>query len=143
MMLREAKVVYASRRVVGSRKMQTADDVNRVLVEYGLPDHTQEHFVVVHVNTRHDVLSVQTVAMGSLGSVYVHPREVFRAAVMVGAAAVFLAHNHPSGDCEPSKDDLELTNRLKSVGEMLGIPVLDHLVVSGGDYVSLMEKGLM
>jgi len=76
--------------------------------------------------------------------VVVHPRDVFRPAVVRNASAVLVAHNHPSGDCSPSDDDRRLTWRLQEAGDLLGIPVLDHLIVGlGGNYLSLKEKGVM
>ena len=84
------------------------------------------------------------VGLGSLTEVAVHPREVFRGAMIAGAAAVILAHNHPSGDPKPSADDVKLTQRLVEVGVLLGIPVLDHVIVAQDrDYVSLATEGKM
>jgi len=96
---------------------------------------------VVLLSTRHDVLAVEEVAVGGLNSAVIHPREVFKAAIRWSAAAVILVHNHPSGDPEPSADDLRITARLAEAGRILGIEVLDHAVVGDGRYVSLRERG--
>lgn len=103
----------------------------------------QETFWVLSLNARHRLIRVHRVAQGALASVVVHPREVFRPLVRHGAAAAILVHNHPSGDPEPSNDDLALTRRLMKVGEVTGIPVLDHLVVVPGSYLSLADQGLL
>jgi len=87
------------------------------------------------------VLRVQLVALGGLNAAGIEPREVFRGAIAAGAAAVVLAHNHPSGSPEPSEDDLRLTRRLAACGETLGVRLLDHLVLGDGRYVSLRERG--
>lgn len=103
----------------------------------------REHFRVVLLSTRHDVLAVEEVAVGGLNSAVIHPREVFKAAIRWSAAAVIMVHNHPSGDPEPSADDLRITARLAEAGRILGIEVLDHVVVGDGRCVSLRERGAL
>lgn len=103
----------------------------------------REYFRVVLLNTRHDMLAIEEVAVGGLNSAVIHPREVFKAAIRASAAAVILVHNHPSGDPEPSADDLRITARLAEAGRILGIEVLDHVVVGDGRYVSLRERGAL
>ncbi|MDY0004461.1 MAG: DNA repair protein RadC [Polyangia bacterium] len=103
----------------------------------------QETFWALSLNVRHRLRKIHQVAAGSLASVMVHPREVFGPLLRQGAAATILVHNHPSGDPEPSRDDLTLTRRLVQIGELTGIPVLDHLVIAQGAYSSLAEKGLL
>jgi DNA repair protein RadC len=99
----------------------------------------REHFVAVYLDARHRVLAIETVSVGSIAASLVHPREVFRPAVAVGATAVVVAHNHPSGSAEPSRDDIALTERLVRCGRLLGIEVIDHLVVGAGAVTSLRE----
>ena len=101
----------------------------------------QEHFIVYDLNVRHHIIAMRIVHVGTLTGVEVHPREVFRGAILNSAAAVIFAHNHPSGDPSPSRQDLELTARLREVGELCGITVLDHIVVAADGYVSLAERG--
>ena len=103
----------------------------------------KEHFLAVLLNTRHLPIGVEVISIGSLNASIVHPREVFRPAILAGAASLILAHNHPSGDPTPSADDLEITQRLRRTGEMLGIEVLDHLVMGKGEPLSMREKGLL
>ena len=89
------------------------------------------------LDTRNRLIRVATVSMGSLDSSIVHPREVFKEAISASAASVIFVHNHPSGDAEPSEDDIELTRRLVEAGKLLGILVLDHVIVGDGVFVSL------
>lgn len=103
----------------------------------------REHFRTVLLNTRHEVLAMAEVAVGNLDSAPIHPREVFKEAVRRSAAAVIIAHNHPSGNPEPSADDLAITERLRAAGRIVGIEVLDHLIIGHGSYVSLRERGVM
>ncbi len=100
-----------------------------------------EEFWVIGVDVRHRVVLEACIARGSLTGVEVHPREVFRPLIRASAAAALLCHNHPSGDPSPSRQDLELTARLKEVGELCGIAILDHVVVAAEGYTSLAERG--
>jgi DNA repair protein RadC len=101
----------------------------------------REHFLGIYLDARHRILAVETVSVGTLNASLVHPREVFRPAVGWQAAAVVVAHNHPSGCARPSGEDLELTRRLSRCGSLLGIELLDHLVVGDDDLVSIREYG--
>jgi DNA repair protein RadC len=103
----------------------------------------REHFVVLLLNARQRLMRRDVVSLASLNSSIVHPREVFRPAIRNAAAAIVLVHNHPSGDPSPSRDDVEITRRLLRAGELLGIPVLDHVIVAGRRYVSLRREQLM
>lgn len=103
----------------------------------------REHFLVVLLNARHEVDAVETVSVGSLNASIVHPREVFKPAILASAASVVLVHNHPSGDPEPSEEDLTITKRLVEGGELLGIGVLDHVIVASRGVVSLRSRQLL
>lgn len=103
----------------------------------------KEYFKVLLLNTKNEILSAENASIGNLNSSIVHPREVFRSAVKKGAAAIIVIHNHPSGNPAPSQNDLDITRRLKEAGELLGIPVLDHLIIGDGTFISLKEKTLM
>jgi DNA repair protein RadC len=100
----------------------------------------QEVFLVVALDSRNVVIDEIEVCRGGLNAVPVHPREVFRPLIREAAAAVVLVHNHPSGDPSPSPDDVALTERMREVGELVGIPVLDHVVVAAGGYRSIAEE---
>ncbi len=103
----------------------------------------QETFRILLLNAKGEVISTEIISTGELTSTLVHPREVFRPAVKKSAAAVVLVHNHPSGDPQPSREDIETTSRLQECGKMMGIRVIDHIVIGDGIYVSMMSEGLM
>lgn len=103
----------------------------------------REHFRVALLNTKNHVLKLELVSIGTLNTSTVHPRELFKSAIRISAATVILLHNHPSGDPTPSREDIDITNRLTEAGKLLGIEVLDHLVIGDGKYVSFKEKGLL
>ena len=110
-----------------------------LLPQYGTAD--VERFGIVMLDTKHRVIRVRLVSIGSLDSTVVHPREVFREAAFAAAAAIVLFHNHPSGDPTPSPDDLALTTRMVSAGDIMGIDVVDHLILAEQRYFSLVEAG--
>jgi len=103
----------------------------------------KEHFVVLLLNARHEVEKRETVSIGSLNASIVHPREVFQPAILHSAASVVLVHNHPSGDPEPSEEDLSITRRLVQVGDLVGIGVLDHVIIAARGVVSLRARQLL
>jgi len=102
----------------------------------------KEHFLCLFLNARNQVLCQETISVGSLNASLVHPREVFAPAVGSCAASVILAHNHPSGDVTPSREDIELTRRMVQAGDIMGIEVLDHLIVSKNRFLSMKEANL-
>lgn len=122
------------------RKLTTPKDCASVLVPI-LENQAQEVFIILLLNQRNHLIAVHEVSRGGLATCQVDPRIVFRAALLVDAAAIVLAHNHPSGDPTPSADDLSLTQRLKAGGLLLGITVLDHLVIGDQQYCSFQETG--
>ena len=120
--------------------LRTSVDVARVLrpVFDGID---REKFVVVLLDAKHRPIGVNTVSVGSLTASIVSPREVFKPAIVGSAAALLLAHNHPSGDPAPSAEDIELTKRLRDAGELLGIRVLDHVILGAGKNYSFVDAG--
>lgn len=116
-------------------------DVDRLL-RGRIANLDRENFVVVLLNTKNEVIETSTVSVGTLSASLVHPREVFKPAVRASAASVILAHNHPSGKVEPSKEDREVTRRLGEAAAILGIEVLDHIIVGDGHF-SLKEHGML
>ena len=104
-------------------------------------DQHREHVVGLYLNSRLNVIKVELISLGTINLSIVHPREVFRPALVGRAAGMILLHNHPSGDVEPSEDDLKITDRLKKVGEILGIELYDHIIFSGDKFASLKERG--
>jgi DNA repair protein RadC len=103
---------------------------------------TKEYFIALHLDGKNRILAVDICSVGSLNQSIVHPREVFKTALLSSAAAIILLHNHPSGDPTPSSEDLEVTKRLREAGDLLGIKVLDHLVI-GSTYYSFVERGVI
>lgn len=99
----------------------------------------REHFIAIYLDTRHRVLAAHVVSIGSMDGVTVHPREVFAPALLCGASAIIVAHNHPSGDPTASPEDRKVTERLRQCGETLGIEVLDHIVIGSSRYFSFAE----
>lgn len=106
-------------------------------------DKRKEHFIVFYLNARNEILKRVVVSIGTLNASLVHPREVFKPAVGRSVSSVIFVHNHPSGDPAPSEDDIKLTKRLVSSGEILGIEVLDHIIISKTDFVSMKAKNLI
>ena len=110
---------------------------------YRFRDRRREYFVVLLLDGKNRILREEQISEGSLNQSIVHPREVFSPAVKESAAAVILIHNHPSGDPAPSREDREITRRLKEAGDLLGIRVLDHIIIGDGAYFSFVEQGLL
>jgi len=108
-----------------------------------LRDNRKELFLVLLLDGKNRITRKVQVSEGSLNQSIVHPREVFASAVRESAAAVIFIHNHPSGDPAPSREDREITRRLKEAGEILGIKVLDHIIIGDGSYFSFVESGLL
>jgi len=108
-----------------------------------LRDHRKEVFIALLLDSKNRVLREVRISEGSLNASIVHPREVFAPVVRESAAAVLFVHNHPSGDPTPSREDLELTRRLREAGELMGVRVLDHIIIGSGQYVSFVDRGLM
>lgn len=119
----------------------TPEDVWKELKD--IREHKKEHFVIFFLDSRNQEIKREIISVGSLNASLVHPREVFEPAVKNLAAQVILAHNHPSGDPEPSEDDLEINKRLVEAGKILGIEVIDHIIVAKEGYISFKEKGLI
>ena len=107
-----------------------------------LRDEVREHFVALYLNGANKVISFSLVSLGSANFALVHPREIFQGAVLVGACGVVIGHNHPSGDLKPSAEDRAVTEKLRGVGEILGIEILDHVLFSETGYLSFKERGL-
>jgi DNA repair protein RadC len=114
-------------------------DVVRPLLE----NSDREMMLALYLDTRNRLIGIHTVSVGTLNATTAQPREVFKAALLLNAATVVLAHNHPSGDPTPSADDVAVTARVRTAGETLGVSLLDHVIVGAGRYVSLSERNLL
>ena len=103
----------------------------------------KEHFVVLYLNARNQLICKEIISVGTLNANLVHPREVFKPGIDYLAASIIIAHNHPSGGAEPSDNDLTTTNRLKEAGKIMGIEVIDHIIITKSGFFSLKEKNMM
>ena len=126
---------------IDKSKITNPSDVVDLVMDMQFLD--KEHFRLISLNTKNYVVGNDDIFIGSLNSSIVHPREVFKKALEKNAASVILVHNHPSGDPEPSKDDIQATNRLMKAGEILGIEVLDHIIIGTNRYKSLKELSII
>lgn len=107
-----------------------------------LQQETKEYFFTLHLDGKNRIACIDQVSVGSLNQSIVHPREVFKTALLSSAAAILLVHNHPTGDTSPSREDIEITRRLKEAGDILGIKILDHIII-GDSYLSFTGQGLL
>lgn len=112
-------------------------------IRSSIKDKAKEHFKLILLNPRNKIIGISTISIGTLNASLVHPREVFKDAIVHSAASVVLAHNHPSGDPEPSEDDINITKKLVDSGKLLGIEVLDHIVIGKDNFCSFKERGLI
>ncbi len=144
--LRELTVRYAVRKdsdghpVVVGRTLGVPRDAAAAFMAI-LQDEPAEVFAMICLTTKHRVIAYHEVSRGTLDATLVHPREVFKVALLANAAAILISHNHPSGDSTPSQDDIDLTRRLAAAGELLGVQVLDHIIIGDGRYFSFKEAG--
>ena len=106
-------------------------------------DQVKERFVVIWLNSANRVIGFEVVTEGTLNASLAHPREVFRGSIVATCAAIVVAHNHPSDNPEPSREDIEITRQLVEAGKIIGIPVHDHVIFAGDKYTSLAERGLI
>ena len=136
-MVKERSVMYQSRYITCSR-----DVVNMVNEHLKMDKLDRESLVIIAVDAKCRPTHISIISMGSLTASIVHPREVFKVAIMSNAHSIIAVHNHPSGNAEPSSEDYQITKRLKEVGLIMGIPLIDHIVIGECEnYVSLKERG--
>jgi DNA repair protein RadC len=124
-----------------NRRITDAADVYRTLHRYS--DRTQEYFLSVTLDGASHIINTRTVFIGTLNQSLVHPREVFADAIADRAAGIIIAHNHPSGTCEPSRADIQITQRLKEVSKLVGIELLDHVILTKDGYYSFSDEGML
>lgn len=105
--------------------------------------HDREEFVVILLDAKNKMTAIHSVSVGSLSASIVHPREVFKMAILGNACAILLCHNHPSGDSTPSPEDIDITRRLVAAGDILGIKILDHIIIGDKEYKSFADLGLL
>ena len=113
------------------------------MIKDQLQDLDREQFIIACLNTKNEPTNISVVSVGTLNKAIVHPREVFKTAILSNAASIMAFHNHPSGDTIPSDQDIQLTHRLVEAGELLGIKLLDHLIIGNRSFTSLKQKGYL
>ncbi len=137
-------LVREGRVEVPHKRLRTSADVRAILAHY-LEGVDREHFVALLLDQKNTFIGLHLVAIGSLTAAVVHPRECLKAAILANAAAMIVGHNHPSGACDPSREDRALTTRLVAAGKLLGIEILDHVIVGDGTehYYSFADNGCL
>ena len=123
--------------------LKPSDAADIIRAVGGLEDESQEVFGILSLSTKNEVIGFHTLFRGTINSCVIHPREVFKAAILNNAASIVLFHNHPSGNPSPSNADIEFTNRIVEAGEIIGIEVLDHIIIGHQCHMSLKEGGHM
>ena len=135
-MVKESSFLYQTRQILSPK------DAYEMIKEQ-LEGLDREQFIIACLNTKNEPTNITVVSVGSLNKAIVHPREVFKTAILSFAASIMAFHNHPSGETTPSQQDIQLTKRLYEAGELLGIKLLDHLIIGDGSFTSLKEKGYL
>ncbi|WP_334203991.1 RadC family protein [Clostridium tertium] len=135
-MVKESSFFYRN------RKVNSPSDAIELFRGF-LSESDREQFIVCCMDTKNQPTFVNVVSIGTLNSSLVHPREVFKVAILGNSASIIVAHNHPSGDPTPSKEDITITARLKEAGKIIGIDILDHLIIGEDKHISFKEKGIL
>jgi DNA repair protein RadC len=127
--------------LINSRKITSSSDVYQLFRYLGME--AKEHFLALHLDAKNKIICVDQVSVGSLTASIVHPREVMKSCMLSSCAGLVLVHNHPSEDPTPSREDIEITKRIKECCDLMGIRLLDHIVIGSDEYVSLADRGLI
>jgi DNA repair protein RadC len=136
-LIKEHAIPYAK-----AGRVLTPHDVYELITEY-LQGSDREHFIVVFLDSASKVVGMNTVSIGTLTESLVHPREVFKGAILANAASVIVVHNHPTGEAHASEADMSVTTKLKESGRILGIPIEDHVVLGEKTFFSFRQEGLL
>lgn len=137
-----ARRVEVSEKWYSNKKITSPQDLANLFIPL-LRDEVKEKFIVVCLNSSNQVIKYETISIGNLNSSIVHPREVFKVAIDNNSAGIFLVHNHPSGNMDPSREDIAITKRLVEAGNIFDIKVLDHLIIAGENYTSMIEQRII
>jgi len=124
------------------KKITSPQDIADIFIPL-LRDEIREKFLVVCLNTANKIIRHETISVGNLNSSVVHPREIFKAAIENNSASIILVHNHPSGNPDPSNEDISITGKIVESGKIMDIPVFDHIIVAGNTYTSFVEKRIL
>ena len=134
-MVQEKALEYKVNRIT------SASDAYHALAEYSCKE--QEHFMLITLDGASKIINKRVIFVGTLNQSLVHPREVFRPAILDNSAGIIIAHNHPSGTLEASRADIQITQRLKEVAKLVGIELLDHVIISKNGYYSFSDEGML
>ena len=135
-MVKESSFQYLARQILSPNGAYQ-------MIKEQLEGLDREQFIIACLNTKNEPTNISVVSVGTLNKAIIHPREVFKTAILSNASSIMAFHNHPSGDTTPSDQDIQLTHRLVEAGELLGIKLLDHLIIGDGSFTSLKEKGYL
>lgn len=138
-LIKESTIKYSTSSKITSPK-DAADIFTNAI---NLDKKAEEYLYMIALGTKNDVLGCMEISHGSINSSIVHPREVFKRALLLNSVSIIIAHNHPSGNTTPSKEDINITQRLKECGNILGIELMDHLIVGDNTFLSFKEKGML
>lgn len=132
--LKKERTIFEKSEVINS-----SEDIVRIMKKcYEFAD--REKVYVILVDARKKVIGINLVSIGTIDNVIIHPREIFKPAIILGASAIIMVHNHPSGDVTPSKEDYEITDRIIECGNLLEVPLIDHIIFSEDDYYSIYDE---
>ncbi len=134
--------IQSQNKWFSNKKITSPSDVAEIFIPL-LKDELKEKFILINLNSANKIINYNVISIGNLNSSVVHPREVFKSAIENSAASVILMHNHPSGNCSPSQEDIKLTKKMVDSGKLLDIPVFDHIIVAGNSYTSFVEKRII
>jgi DNA repair protein RadC len=139
--VREAPTIPVQLEQLEGKAYSSSEQIFRAFC--AMNERDVEQFIVLHLDTKNQIRTLQVVSTGTMSASLVHPREVFRTAIINGAARIIVLHNHPSGDPEPSVEDIAMMERLKEAGKIIGVPLLDSLIVCQNRYVSFADRGIL
>ncbi len=137
-----ARRILSQQKYLSDKKITSPQDIAEELIPV-LRDENKEQFIVICLSKSNKIIRKEIISVGSLDSSVVHPREIFKVAVENNAASIILIHNHPSGNPQPSNEDISITKKLVEAGKMMDIPVFDHIIIAGNTYTSFVEKRLI
>ena len=133
--------IQSQQRWFSNKKITSPQEIAEIFIPL-LRDELKEKFIIVCLNSANKIIKYETISIGNLNSSVVHPREIFKAAIEHSSASIILIHNHPSGNPDPSNEDISITKKIVEAGKILDIPVFDHLIIAGNFYTSFVEKRL-
>ena len=134
--------IQSQSKISSNKKITSPQDIAEIFIPI-LRDEVKEKFIVVCLNSSNKVIKNETISIGNLNSSVVHPREIFKVAIDSLSASIILIHNHPSGNPEPSNEDISITKKIVEAGKIMDIPVFDHIIIAGDTFTSFVEKRLL